>query len=50
MTALGLLTEVVKPKRKEWVIQNGANSAVRAFFCKSRAWELIGVVRRLGDV
>lgn len=49
MTALGLLTEVVKPKRNEWVIQNGANSAVRVRFCKSRAWNLIGVVYRLGD-
>jgi len=48
MTALGLLTEVVKPKRKEWVIQNGANSAVRGRFCESRAWDLISVIRRLG--
>lgn len=50
MTAHGLLTEVVKPKRNEWVIQNGANSAVRALFCKSWAWELISVILRLGDV
>lgn len=40
MTALGLLTEVVKPKRKEWVIQNGANSAVCALFCKSPGLEV----------
>jgi len=35
MTALGLLTEVVKPKREEWIIQNGANSAVCGLFGES---------------
>ena len=50
MTAHGLLTEVIKPKRNEWIIQNGANSAVRTLFCKSQAWELISVINRLADV
>lgn len=50
MTALGLLTEVIKPERQEWVIQNGANSAVRGLFCANRAWKPMSVVHRLGDV